>query len=368
MSKDPMIGTPPPQTNRNREKTSGKITRLQRFAIIISVIIAAIVIVFNITNIVKPYFGTFSTNAILIAIALGILVWAFWLPSRKTASKVLNYYLTILPMIFALTLIYLVNELQQIPELRAKIDPLFSVGLWFVVISSLTSLTAIINTDQRIDKLEKRLFPEKNVTPPTTTLDDDKHSSSHKNKLERASQIATIVSAIALIVIAGVTLYYVHQQGNILEKQFRIENSPYHIASLMVGNIDLQNLNYDEQPLTEKISVSISSTHLLRIYVTNINFSSPYGPYGNFTKKPEIFMRQIEEDIGPGVTNINFEIPFQLTFDVNKLAPYPQNTTWVGIPITTQLKVIDSQIDNDIGHVYTLNSTFGINGEYVPKK
>lgn len=270
-------------------------------------------------------------------------------------------------MLFALTIIALVYELQQIPELQAKIDPLFSVGLWFVVISSLSALVVIINTDLRIDKLEKKLLSEVNSKASTPTLDNSKQSHTHRNKLERASQIAAIVSAIALV-FAGGALYYNYNEETIIEKQFKIENIPVKIPSLIASDVDLQNFTYDKYPITEKISVSIISTHLLEIDVKNINFSSPYGPYGIFHKKPEIFMRHtVEKYLDKGVSNLEFEVPFNLTLATNELNPFEKNTTWAGIPITTQLVVKDLQNDSDTGRVYPLYSYLGIKGEYLPK-
>ena len=339
------------------------LTRRQWFSVIISAIITSIEIIANVINVLGPNFWGIATNAILSTTTLGFLIWGFRLPSTRT-SKFFNYYLALFPMLLALIIIGLVYNLQQIPELRAKIDPLFSVGLWFVVLSSLSSLVAIINTDLRIAKLEKKLCPEENSTPTNSTLDKSTQSPPHRNKLERASQIATIVAAAALV-FAGVTLYYTYAEGVIIEKQFKIENIQPEIPSMVAGDVSIQNDTYKGYPFVEKLSISTISPHFLKIEITNIEFANI--PLGNNKLKPEIFTRQIEKYMDKGVSNLDFDVPFQLTFDVKDILPFPQNTTWAGIPLKTHVVIYDLQNNTSIVRNDTLYSYLSIKGEYLPK-
>lgn len=159
----------------------------------------------------------------------------------------------------------------------------------------------------------------------------------------------------------------VTNQDVIMEKEFGVESISPQVPSFVANDVNLVNQTYYKQPLSESIAISIVSPHYLKVEIHSIDFANPYGPYGNFTTKPAIVMRPIVKYIGNGVTNLEFDVPFNLTLNVNQLHPYSANTTWVGIPLNTTLLLTDLQ--NKTSPIMK-NSTFnylGISGEYVPK-
>lgn len=188
-------------------------------------------------------------------------------------------------------------------------------------------------------------------------------SNPHSNLYDKITLIISLV-ALSVAICATLTTYY---QGVIMSKEFEIESIPPQIPSFVANNVNLQNITYNDYPLTEKVSVSIVSTHFLKISVQKVSFANPYGPFGNFTKAPLITFRPVEKYIGNGVTNLEFDVPFRLTMNVNQLYPYPANTTWAGIPITTDLLLTDLQNKTAPDRLFTASNYLGISGQYLPK-
>ena len=188
-----------------------------------------------------------------------------------------------------------------------------------------------------------------------------------KHSSRRLIGWVTLIVSIGALIVATHAAIITYNQGIIMEKEFAIESIPPQIASFIAADVTLQNDTYDKRPLDELVSISTASTHFLKIRIESIEFANQYGPAGKFTTPPKITVSPIEKFVGNGVTNLEFNVPFELTLNVNQLEPYPPDTTWAGLPIITKLTLIDLQNKTAPEQSFTAFSYLGISGQYLPK-
>lgn len=100
------------------------------------------------------------TISLIIAIILGIV--SKKIPKKQKIdgkkSEFLSYYYLSLPFLFALIILWAINEFKKLPGLESELfSPGFTIGLYLVMLSSITGVASLILSNLRIKDIENEL-------------------------------------------------------------------------------------------------------------------------------------------------------------------------------------------------------------------
>lgn len=169
----------------------------------IAIILGAVVVALYFTHIIQSDLWNIGIRGILIFAIIAVLIARSQVHIRRYA-RISNYYLSAFPMLLALIILLQIYLLEQFTGVKT-IDPLFSAGLWFVVLSSMGAIVVLINTNRRINELESRL-PSRTNSESHSSPNEISPSSCLRSRLERSLQIGILVVAVVALLIATATM------------------------------------------------------------------------------------------------------------------------------------------------------------------
>ncbi|AJZ75634.1 hypothetical protein [Candidatus Nitrosotenuis cloacae] len=127
-----------------------------------------------------------------------------------------------------------------------------------------------------------------------------------------------ILSIIVALVIGGPTIYLGWETGLVLEQIKEINKNQFTIQNFrweLIGNVEplvLENRLYNNESLNQKLSLSITSPHYLKIVVTSVEIQND----DQSKKLPQVYLEaSITRVLPSGVSNIDINAPIRLNFD-----------------------------------------------------
>jgi len=176
-------------------------------------------------------------------------------------SSFFNFYLTALPMLYAIILLQSIDSFKQIPGLTSSLfEPGFTIGLWFVILATIPALLIQFNSERRLKSLGKKIKEIQNRDNESNSktkkvklipnVSVDENNVIEKTILDLRNwwsnrEIFTKDRTFIYLVIIGVTLLFIHIVGQNLAESVAPHAFIFNYTSTEDPNFELKQFEIE---------------------------------------------------------------------------------------------------------------------------